>query len=241
MPTPLDLLFVALFAVVFPLWDYFISWPSFRRKSEANPDRARKQLWITSIVCAWPLVAVGAALWMSNARPWSALGFSVPEGWRLWVSIVLVLLLVTYIVQATAAIVRDPKIRANVRQQSGKVASLMPQNRSEMVWFGGVSLTAGFCEEFLFRGYLIWSLAPWLGWWGAAAVSVLIFAFGHAYQGWSGIVGTGIAGVFFTLTVALFGSLWPAIILHFLWDLAMGLIAWLALREEQAVDRTVEA
>ncbi|MCI0376926.1 MAG: CPBP family intramembrane metalloprotease [Gemmataceae bacterium] len=48
-----------------------------------------------------------------------------------------------------------------------------------MYWFGGVSLTAGFCEEFLFRGYFIWVFAPWLGWWGAAALSVLIFAILH--------------------------------------------------------------
>ena len=45
--------------------------------------------------------------------------------------------------------------------------------------FGGVSLTAGFCEEFLYRGYFIWVLAPWLGWWGAAAVSLLFFAVSH--------------------------------------------------------------
>ena len=83
-----------------------------------------------------------------------------------------------------------------------------------MYWFGGVSLTAGFCEEFLFRGYFIWALAPWLGWWGAAALSLLIFASGHAYQGWNGALRTGIVGAIFTLVVAIFGSLWPAIALH---------------------------
>jgi membrane protease YdiL (CAAX protease family) len=97
-----------------------------------------------------------------------------------------------------------------------------------------VALTAGFCEEFLFRGYFIWVFAPWIGWWGAAAVSVLVFAVLHAYQGWSGVLRVGILGVFYTLVVAIFNSLWPAIVLHALVDLHGGTIAWLALREEQA-------
>ncbi len=40
-------------------------------------------------------------------------------------------------------------------------------------------------------------------------------------------------GAFFTLVVAIFVSLWPAIALHALIDLGQGTIAWLALREGQ--------
>lgn len=101
-------------------------------------------------------------------------------------------------------------------------------------WFGGVSLTAGFCEEFLFRGYFIWALAPRLGWWGAATLSAVFFALWHAYQGWNGVLRTGIFGAFFTLVMAVFHSLWPAIALHALVDLGAGMMAWLALREAQA-------
>ncbi len=104
-----------------------------------------------------------------------------------------------------------------------------------------MSLTAGFCEEFLYRGYFIWVFAPWLGWWGAAALSLLFFAIGHLYQGWNGVLRTGIVGAIFTLVVAIFDSLWPAIALHALLDLGQGMIAWLALREGQATDDVVEA
>jgi membrane protease YdiL (CAAX protease family) len=103
-----------------------------------------------------------------------------------------------------------------------------------------VSLTAGFCEEFLFRGYFIWVFAPWLGWWGAAALSVLIFAILHAYQGWNGVLRTGIVGAVFTLVVAIFNSLWPAIALHALMDLGAGMMAWLALREGQTAGAVTE-
>jgi membrane protease YdiL (CAAX protease family) len=74
-------------------------------------------------------------------------------------------------------------------------------------------------------------LAPWLGWWGAAATSLSLFALGHAYQGWGGVLRTAAVGALFTLVVATCGSLWPAIALHALIDLCQGAIAWRALRD----------
>lgn len=237
MTTLPDLLYVALFAVAMPLWDYLVFWPAFHRQLRADPARARKRLWTGAIGGLWALVAVGAALWVANGRSWTSLGFSVPDGWRFWVAVGLVLLLVVYEVQSAAAVARDSKARASVRRQMGKLADVTgPHTRTELYWFGGASLTAGFCEEFLFRGYLIWALAPWLGWWGAAALSVLIFTSAHAYQGWNGALRTGIVGTFYTLVVAIFGSLWPAIVLHALVDLGSGILAWLVLHEGQATD-----
>jgi membrane protease YdiL (CAAX protease family) len=177
---------------------------------------------------------------MASGRSWTSFGFTVRDGWRLWTSIALLLLLAAYFAYAVATLARSSEARASLRQQIGPLTAVMPHARTELYWFGGVSLTAGFCEEFLFRGYFIWALAPWLGWWGAAALSVLIFASGHAYQGWNGAVRTGIVGMLFTLVVAMSGSLWPAIVLHALLDLGQGMIAWLALREGQATGGPVE-
>ena len=233
MTTILDLIYVALFAVALPLWGYFVSLPKLRRQLQADPVRARKRLWIGAIRDPWVLVAVGAALWQGNDRSWTSLGFSAPDGWRLWVAVGLVLLIVAHQVQSVMAVARDPNARASVRQQfSGMLADVLPHTRTEVHWFAGVSLTAGFCEEFLYRGYFIWTLAPWLGWWGAAALSVALFAIGHAYQGWQGVLRTGVVGLSFTLVMVVSNSLWPAIVLHAIVDVAGGMMAWLALREE---------
>ncbi|AMV29700.1 CAAX amino terminal protease self- immunity [Gemmata sp. SH-PL17] len=233
MVTPLDLLYVALFAVAVPLYDYVISWPAYRRQLRVDPVRAKTRFWALSIGWLWVLVAIGFVLWLSNDRSWTSLGFSVPNGWRLWVSVALILLLLAYAAQTIVTVARNSAARASVREQIGELTTdIMPRTRAELYWFGGVALTAGFCEEFLFRGYFIWAFAPWIGWWGAAAVSVLVFAVLHAYQGWSGVLRVGILGVFFALVVAIFDSLWPAIALHVLVDLHGGILAWLALREE---------
>jgi membrane protease YdiL (CAAX protease family) len=241
MTTLLDLFYVALFAVAFPLWDYFVFWPAFRRKSQADPTRARMRVWRWAFGSAWALVAVGAGLWVWNDRSWASLGLAVPDGWRLWASLAVIVLLALYFVYAATAVARSSDTRASLRRQFGKLASLLPHTRTEMHWFGGVSLTAGFCEEFLYRGYFIWVFAPWLGWWGAAALSLPFFALGHVgvYQEWSGAVRTGIVGAVFTLAVAVFDSLWPALALHALLDLGQGMIAWLALREGQSTEGEV--
>lgn len=231
MPGVLDFLFVAYFAVVGPLYDYLVYWPAFRRRVQADPRRARRWMWATCVVFAWAGVAVGAAIWVWHGRDWASFGFTVPDGWRLWVSIALVLLLAAYAVYAVVAVAGSGEARAGVRGQFGSTVAILPRTRAELGLFGGLSLTAGFCEEFLFRGYFVWVFAPWLGWWGAAAVSAVLFGVLHIYQGWGGVIRTGATGVLLTLVVALTGSLWPAIVLHALVDVGSGIVAWLALRE----------
>ena len=97
-----------------------------------------------------------------------------------------------------------------------------------------LSVSAGICEEFIFRGYLIWVLQPALGLWFAAAVSLIVFAAAHAYQGAKGVVAVGVVGGLFTLIVLVFGSLVPVIAVHALTDAGEGLVAWLALRDVPA-------
>ena len=232
MPTLPDLLYVALFAVALPLWDHLVWWPASRRRLQADPVRARKRFWTGAIAGAWPLVAVGAALWIWHGRSWASFGFTVPDGWRLWTASALVLLLAAYFALTVASLALSSEARASVRQQFGALSDILPHTRMEMNLWGGVSLSAGFCEEFLYRGYFIWVFSPWLGWWGAAALSLPFFAIPHIYQGWGGVLRTGIFGAIYTLLVAVFDSLWPAIALHVLFDLGQGMIAWVALRDD---------
>ena len=232
MTTLPDLIFVAAFAFVGPLLDYATFWQAQRRLSQSDPAWARLWTWKSVIGHAWLLVALGAAIWIASGRSWTSFGFVMPDGWRLWAAIAVVSLAAVYYVLGALSVARNAETRAQVQRQCERLKAVLPQTRGEVAWFGAVSLTAGFCEEFLFRGYFIWALAPWLGWWGAAALSLAIFAAGHAYQGWNGVLRSAILGAVFTMLVAIFASLWPAIVLHVLVDLSAGVMAWLALRNE---------
>src|SRR5262245_11646948 len=121
-----DLLYVAMFAVAGPMIDYRVFWPAFRRRLQANPGRARRWLWTWAIGGAWPVVAVGAALWVARDRSWASFGFSVPDGWRLWASIAVLLLVATYFVSACATLARSSAARASLRQQIGPLDVVVP-------------------------------------------------------------------------------------------------------------------
>jgi membrane protease YdiL (CAAX protease family) len=186
------------------------------------------------MILLWTLIGAGVALWLFEARAWGALRLIAPRGWRLWGAIGLVLALAITYARTVLRIARSKRPR-RIKMGNAHAERLAPHTRSELGWWVAVSLSAGFCEEFIFRGYLIWAFQPVFGLWGAAALSVVLFGLAHAYQGAKGIVTTGIVGSLLTLVVLIFGSLWPAIVLHALLDIQQGVVAWLVLRSVQGV------
>jgi membrane protease YdiL (CAAX protease family) len=229
--TGCDWAYVALIVATL-LVDHFAVWAAFRRDSQIDPPRARVRLWSRWMIMLWTLAVVGIALWTSAGRAWPMLGLTVPTTWRFGAGITLAVAFAALQAASATRIARTPALRTRLRTQFGTLAVVLPHTRPELGRFIAVSLTAGFCEEFVFRGYLIWAFQPWLGWWGAAGLSLLAFVAAHAYQGVAGLLRVGLVGAVLTLVVAIFGSLWPAIALHALLDIGSGVAAWLVLREE---------
>lgn len=229
--TTADLLYLALIGIGLFV-DHFVLWPTFLRRSQTDPSQARLWIWSAWMILLWTLVATGVALWLFEARTWEALRFTIPHGWRLWSTLGLVFALATTYARTVVRITRSNRPR-RIKTGNSDVEQLVPRTRSELGWWVALSLSAGFCEEFIFRGYLIWALQPVFGLWGAAAFSVVVFAMAHTYQGVKGILGTGIVGSLLTLVVLISGSLLPAIALHALADIGQGLITWLVFRRTQ--------
>jgi membrane protease YdiL (CAAX protease family) len=229
--TILDLLCLAVIAAGL-LLDHFVLWSAFVRRSRVDPGPARRWIWSAWMGLLWALTACGAAVWLQEQRPFSALGFVVPHGWRLLVAAGLVSLLVVAYGRTLAKLAHVPPAkRIALQKQFGEAVAVLPHTRRELGWFVALSLSAGFCEEFVFRGFLIAALSPMLGLWGAATLSLIVFALAHAYQGKRGIVTTGAIGGLMTLVVLGCQSLLPAMALHALIDVGQGFVAWLVLRE----------
>ena len=228
--TRADASYLSLIAVGLAI-DSLVLWPSFLRRLDAEPSRARVWLWSNAIVLLWTLVAAGVALWILERRSWAELRLVAPHGWRV-VGTVGLLAAVTIFYGRSVATIRRAR-RSNRRIRFPKnVARRAPHSRVELASWLGLSLTAGICEEFIFRGYLIRVFQPALGVWLAAAASLIVFAAAHAYQGAKGVVAVGAVGTLFTLIVLVFGSLVPAMAVHTLVDAGEGFVAWLALRDE---------
>jgi CAAX protease family protein len=226
LPDILCLTFIAAWLVV----DYFLVWRIFLRRSQADPPRARLWFYAALVGELWAAVAVVVSLWLYEGRPWTLLRLGAPDGWRLWISVGSVLAVTVALGVTTVRLARLTR-RKRVKMPT-QAATRAPHTRHELAWWAAVSLSAGFSEELIFRGYLIWVLQPLLGLWGAAILSVVVFAVAHAYQGAAGVVATGVVGGFLTLVVLIFGSLWPAVAIHMLIDLQQGFAAWLVLRRQ---------
>ena len=121
---------------------------------------------------------------------------------------------------------RGPRWRtayaAAMRQAFSSIPGILPNVGVERATFLLLSISAGICEEILFRGFLIRLLhdgALALPLAAALATSSLIFGLGHTYQGFKGVVGTAIGGLFLGLLFLLGGNLIPAMVLHALLDM----------------------
>jgi uncharacterized protein len=89
-----------------------------------------------------------------------------------------------------------------------------------LLW-GVVFLTVGFFEEFLFRGYTLYTLTTGVGFWPAATLLSAIFGAGHLNNPGEGPVGAlsiFVLGMFFCLTLRRTGNLWLAVGLHAAFD-----------------------
>lgn len=105
----------------------------------------------------------------------------------------------------------------------------MPHTSGELCLFRGLALTAGICEEILFRGFVLWYVSLWTGLVPAAVISCVLFGFAHAYLGPSHVLRSALIGVFLVVLVIAGGSLWPAMIVHAAVDLNSGDLSFRAL------------
>jgi membrane protease YdiL (CAAX protease family) len=88
-------------------------------------------------------------------------------------------------------------------------------------FWGVFFLIVAFAEEFLLRGYSLFTLSQAIGFWPAAVL--LSMAFGAIHQlnpgeAWNGLVAASCIGLFFCLTLRRTGSLWFAVGFHAAWD-----------------------
>lgn len=102
--------------------------------------------------------------------------------------------------------------------------AILPQSKVEAVAFLGLAITAGVCEEFLYRGF---AMAVFLRAGLPAALVVLIssalFGLAHLYQGRGGLVATMILGIVFGTLRMLASSLIPPIFCHSVVDIVAGI------------------
>ena len=112
------------------------------------------------------------------------------------------------------------------QSQARSLELLLPRSTVEVgVWIL-TSISAGFCEEFVFRGYVQRQL---LSWSGSTPISVLgqslLFGLMHAYQGWMLAIRIVVIGVLFGVLAAWRKTLRVGMVAHAWQDIWAG---WLS-------------
>lgn len=194
--------------------------------SEISRDPgARLRHYVSGMLSSWAYVAVVAVIGGLSGRSATSIGLRLhgteagsdtqSAAWMAWAAVVLA--------ASTVLIWRaGPRLLDRLRRQLRGFAQLVPRTMAERVAFAGVALTAGFCEEVLYRGFGI-AYLRWLdpGMSRPAIVWVIAAAFGlaHLYQGPRNVVATGLAGALLAWMTVSTGTLLPAIVVHCLIDL----------------------
>ena len=110
---------------------------------------------------------------------------------------------------------RMPHLDPSYEPGGDVISRLAPHTRTERRAAAALAVTAGICEELLYRG-LLTALGVGLGLpvWLAAVLSCVLFAAAHLYQGWWGLVGPGLLGALLMVLYLGTGSLLFPVLLH---------------------------
>lgn len=101
--------------------------------------------------------------------------------------------------------------------------AIAPNTPLEVLLWVMLSMSAGFCEEFVFRGYLLRQFASMgAGLWIGVACSSLLFGVSHGYEGAAGMIAITAYGAMFCALAILRKSLRPGMMAHAWHDIFSG-------------------
>jgi uncharacterized protein len=106
------------------------------------------------------------------------------------------------------------------------IRNMLPRSSMEVTLWLLMALTAGFCEELIFRGYLQRQFAALTkSVWSAIVLQGIAFGAGHGYQGWRLMLVIAVYGCLFGILAQWCRSLRPGMMAHFMQDGLGGLLA----------------
>lgn len=103
---------------------------------------------------------------------------------------------------------------------------ILPDNNMERLVWILACVVAAFCEEYIYRGVLFQMIMGYVEntWWLAAALSAVVFAFGHGTQGEKAIIQIIPFAIGFQFLVYLSGGLVLPMIAHFIYNILVELL-----------------
>ena len=180
---------------------------------------------IRTLVVAYGLALLGAAIWFVSGRSLALLGLEWP------LSGASVLLLLASAVLIVFAVVWVRLVKPSAAQDLA-VSKALPGSLGKTLLYVVTMLSLGAIWEVLYRGYLIWALGQFTGLWPAVIIAAVSYGLAHGIKSKKQVVTSLISALVFSGAYALSHSLWWLILVH----CALPLLPFAARRREvQAV------
>lgn len=183
---------------------------------------ARLEFYRMAINGQWLLLLLVFAASWSHGSLLETLGLVFPgmsaEGLAITLAAVLLILSQSPVVP----VVRERLARSRTALRSlYPLRNLLPRSTAEKKRWIGLSITAGICEEVIFRGFLFFYFQEILGLslYATTIVSSAIFGLSHYYQGLVNVLRVGFVGLLLAIVYGVSGSLAIPIALHIVLDL----------------------
>jgi membrane protease YdiL (CAAX protease family) len=194
-------------------------------------------LWIAAAIA---IILVPPRMLFTVARSPADFGWLYAHPWALGLSMLLAGLLLALVVAPGLQCIRNHAVRQKIAKAMQDMRFLLPVSKVERHWWLVLSVSAGVCEELLYRGFLLEFLrgrldgGPQLGLTAAWLLSSIAFGTAHLYQGVAGIIKTTVVGLLLGMLAILSGSLLLPIICHILFDAQ---ILWMYRPADDAPDQ----
>ena len=199
---------------------------------------ARRSFYRRLLALEWGLALLALLVWLAAPGVEAAeLGLAWPQRWPGPVTAAVVGLVLLFVVVSTRALRSGALLTVEPRRRRGEgrhaeppihaTLALLPRTVGERRLFTLVGVTAGVCEEWLYRGFflaVVSATAGGLPHLGLVAVAAVAFGLAHAYQGWVGIVTTGVLGAVMAALYLQTASLLLPVLLHAVIDLRFLLV-----------------
>jgi membrane protease YdiL (CAAX protease family) len=210
----------------------------FEGRLRSDPS-ARRSFYRRLLVLEWGLAVVAFVIWLSAPGVDAGqVGLRWPEQWPGPLTLVVVVLVVVFVLVSTRALRGGALLEApDAARRRGEgrhseppgaaTLAVLPRTAGERRLFTVVGVTAGVCEEWLYRGFFLAVVAAVAG--GVTdevlvVVAGVAFGLAHAYQGRAGIVTTGVLGGVLAALYLSTGSLLLPVLLHAAIDLRFLLV-----------------
>jgi membrane protease YdiL (CAAX protease family) len=210
----------------------------FEGRLRTDPG-ARRSFYVRLLILEWGLSLLALVVWLSTPGVSAGqVGLRWPQQWPGPVTGLVVLCVVVFVVISTRALrggalleVAEPVRRRGEGRHTEPAAhatlALLPRTAGERRLFTLVGVTAGVCEEWLYRGFflaVVAALAGGLPTGLLVVIAAVAFGLAHAYQGRVGILTTGVLGGVMAALYLQTGSLLLPVLLHAAIDLRFLLV-----------------